>query len=143
MSKPGVVLRRPVGTDQPFREHSDLPKQLPDLGPTHGPRKTKAPKPQLTRTTTDEAARKALTAFEKEQRQREIRRRKEAARERERQRRGLAIAKAQAALEKGERDHQSKVATIEVARNKKLQVEDARWGKEKKRLEGALRRARE
>jgi colicin import membrane protein len=25
MAKPGVVLRRPVGSDQPFREHADLP----------------------------------------------------------------------------------------------------------------------
>ena len=25
MAKPGIVLRRPVGSDQPFREHADLP----------------------------------------------------------------------------------------------------------------------
>ena len=25
MAKPGVVLRRPVGSDQPFHEHADLP----------------------------------------------------------------------------------------------------------------------
>ena len=30
MAKPGVVLRRPVGTDRPFSEHAELP---PDLGP--------------------------------------------------------------------------------------------------------------
>src|SRR5262249_44732106 len=33
MSKPGVVLRRPVGSDAPFSEHPDLPTQLADLTP--------------------------------------------------------------------------------------------------------------
>lgn len=27
MAKPGVILRRPVGSDGPFREHADLPLQ--------------------------------------------------------------------------------------------------------------------
>ena len=26
MAKPGVILRRPVGSDGPFREHADLPR---------------------------------------------------------------------------------------------------------------------
>ena len=29
MAKPGVVLRRPVGSNGPFTEHADLPKDLP------------------------------------------------------------------------------------------------------------------
>src|SRR5215510_14097416 len=29
MAKPGLVLRRPVGTDDAFTEHPDLPKHLP------------------------------------------------------------------------------------------------------------------
>lgn len=28
-AKPGVVLRRPVGSSGPFREHADLPQYLP------------------------------------------------------------------------------------------------------------------
>ena len=28
MSKPGVILRRPVGSNGPFKEHADLPIQL-------------------------------------------------------------------------------------------------------------------
>jgi colicin import membrane protein len=29
MAKPGVVLRRPVGSNGPFTEHAELPKNLP------------------------------------------------------------------------------------------------------------------
>ena len=107
MSKPGVVLRRPVGSDGPFREHADLPTDLADDGPKHRPKKTLAkPKEQVPRTTDDEAARKAALAFEKEERRREKQRRKEeAASERQRQRRDQAIAKALAVLEKSEREH--------------------------------------
>src|ERR1700684_832324 len=40
MKKPGVVLKRPVGSDGPFGEHAELPK---DLGLRE--RKKAAPKP--------------------------------------------------------------------------------------------------
>jgi hypothetical protein len=40
MSKPGVVLQRPVGSDKPFREHAELPTAA-SLGA--GPGKTKPP----------------------------------------------------------------------------------------------------
>jgi colicin import membrane protein len=33
MSKPAVILRRPVGSDGPFREHAGLPTNLPDDAP--------------------------------------------------------------------------------------------------------------
>ena len=148
MSKPGVVLRRPVGSAGPFREHADLPTDLASDGPKLRPKKTLAkPKDQVPRTTDDTVARKAALAFEREQRLRENQRRKEeAARERERERRNQAIAKAHAALEKSEREHHKRVATIEAQRNaleKKSDAEDARWAKEKDGLERALRRARE
>ena len=39
MSKPGVVLRRPVGSDAPFSEYPDLPMQLADDEPRHRPRR--------------------------------------------------------------------------------------------------------
>jgi hypothetical protein len=148
MSKPGVVLRRPVGSDGPFRENADLPTDLPGDEPQHRPKKTLAkPKEQVPRTTDNKAAGKAALAFEREQRRRENERRKEeAARKIERQRRSQAIAKAQAALEKSERGHHKRVATIEAACDaleKKSEAEDARWAKEKEELERALRRARE
>ena len=148
MSKPGIVLRRPVGSDGPFREHAALPTDLAGDGPKPKPKKTLAkPKDQVPRTTDDTAARKGALAFEREQRQRENQRRKEeAARERDRQRRNQAIARVQVALEKSEGEHHKRVATIQAARDaleKKSQVEDARWAKEKDGLERALRRARE
>ena len=33
MAKPGVVLKRPVGTDRPFGEHAELPTDLGGTGP--------------------------------------------------------------------------------------------------------------
>jgi len=42
MSKPGVVLRRPVGSDGPFSEHADLPTDLAGDGPKHRPKKSRA-----------------------------------------------------------------------------------------------------
>jgi hypothetical protein len=149
MSKPGVVLRRPVGTDEPFREHSHLPTHLAADGPRSRPKKilAKSGKKQAPRTIDDKAARKAAVAFEKEQRQRDKQLRKEeAAREAQRQRRSRAIAKAQEALEKSESEHSRRVATIEAARDKldkKSRAEDARWAKEKEKLDSVLRRARE
>jgi hypothetical protein len=60
MSKPGVVLRRPVGSFGPFREHADLPTDLAGDGPKPRQKKTLAkPKDQVPRTTDDTAARKA------------------------------------------------------------------------------------
>ena len=44
MKKPGVVLRRPVGTDRPFREHAELSTDLGGGGPTKAARKSKGPK---------------------------------------------------------------------------------------------------
>ena len=148
MSKPGVVLKRPVGSDGPFREHADLPTDLAGDGPKPRPKKTLAkPKEELPRTTDDTAARKAALAFEREQRRRENQRRKEeAARGRERTRRREVVAEAEAALEKGKREHDLRARSIEAERaalEKRLQAEDARWGKQKEKLESALRQARE
>jgi len=42
MAKPGVVLRRPVGTDRPFSEHAELPTDLGGGGPRKAGRKSKA-----------------------------------------------------------------------------------------------------
>ena len=114
MSKPGVVVRRPVGSDGPFREHADLPTDLAGDGPKPRPKNTLAkPKDQVPRTTDDTAARKTALAFEREQRRRENQRRKEeAARERDRQRRNQAIARVQAALGKSEREHHEGVVRV-------------------------------
>jgi hypothetical protein len=148
MKKPGVVLRRPVGTDRPFREHAELPTDLSGGGPTKAARKSKGPKAKKSssRSVDKVAERKAAFDYERERRSRERERAsEEAARLKERERRQQAVDKAQAALETAERGHAKKAAAIQVeaeALEKKSQVEDTLWGKEKGRLEAALRRAR-
>ena len=56
------------------------------------------------------------------------------------------VDRAQAALNKAEKEHAKRAAAIQAeveALEKRSQTEEARWNKEKKRLEAALRRARE
>ncbi len=146
MSNPGVILRRPVGSDGLFREHADLPANLSDREFKPGRSRPNAKK-RSAGPMDGKATRKAALAFEKEERRRErARRNEEAAQEKERERRRQAIAEAQAALEKAERAHERRAATIDAERaslEKRSQSEDRRWESEKKKSEGALRRARE
>jgi hypothetical protein len=148
MAKPGVVLRRPVGTDRPFSEHADLPTNLGGGGPRKAARKSKGPKAEKrsSRPVDKVAERKAALVYEREQSRRELERAKEeAARQKDRERRQKAIDKAQAALDKGEQEHAKRAAAIETeveALAKRSQTEQARWDKEKERLDAALRRAR-
>src|SRR3954453_15408691 len=148
MARPGVVLRRPVGTDQPFSEHAELPTDLGGSGPTKAGRKAKAPKiKKASSPPVDRAAeRKDSLAYEREQRRRELERAKEeAARQKERERRQQAVDRAQAALDKAQQEHAKRAAAIQAeveALEKRSQAEEARWDKQKERLEAALRRAR-
>lgn len=148
MEKPGVVLRRAVGSDGPFGEHAKLPTDLGGTRPTKAARKSKGPgaKRPSSRPVDKAAEQKAALAFEKEQSRRELERAKEeAARRKEHERRQQAVDKAQAALEKAEQEHAKRAATIQAeveALEKRSQTEQARWDKEKERLEAALRRAR-
>jgi hypothetical protein len=148
MAKPGVVLRRPVGTDRPFSEHAELPTDLVGGRPTKAARKSKGPKAKTSpsRPVDKAAERKAALAYEREQRRRELERAKEAAaRRKERERRQQAVDKAQPALDMAEQEHAKRAAAIQAeieALEKRSQTEEARWDKEKERLQAALRRAR-
>jgi len=148
MAKPGVVLRRPVGSDGSFGEHAELPTDLGDgERPAKAGRKSKGHKAKKSSHPVDKAAeRKAALVFEKEQKRRERERAsEEVARQKERERRQEAVDKAQAALETAEREHAKRAAAIQLevdALEKKSQAEDARWDKERGRLEAALRHAR-
>lgn len=148
IAKPGVVLRRPVGTDRPFSEHAELPTDLGGGGPTKAARKSKGPKAKKSASRPVDAAaeRQAALAFEREQKRRERERAsEEAARQKDRERRQLAIDKAQAALDKAEQEHAKRADAIQAeaeAIEKRSQDEKARWDKEKERLVAALRRAR-
>jgi colicin import membrane protein len=147
MSKPGVVLRRPAGSNGRFAVHSDLPA---DLGSAEGggrrERRQTKPAKRAAPEIAEREARKAASDFEKEQKRREAERRcEEAARRRDQERREKARAKAQVALDKAEREHAKKAAAIQAeieALEKRSRAEDARWKKERGRLQAALRRAR-
>jgi hypothetical protein len=143
MAKPGVILRRPAGSSGRFAEHSDLPNG-DDVG-KHGGRRLKAEKRPPAKIS-EKAARKAAVGFEREwERQETARRRELAAEAKKRERRENAVAKAQAAFDEAERDHDARTAAIEVdgaVVEKRAQVEDARWKKQKDKLATALRRAR-
>ncbi|MET3225836.1 hypothetical protein ABIF35_006623 [Bradyrhizobium japonicum] len=145
MAKPGVVLRRPVGSDGFFSEHAELPTDLGD-GRSTAARKSKGSKAKKPRPVDKAAERKAALDYDREQRRRELERaREEAARQKERERRQQAVDKAQAALDKAEQEHAKRAAAVQAeveALEKRLQAEETRWGKEKARLEAALRRER-
>jgi hypothetical protein len=147
MKKPGVVLKRPVGSDGPFGEHAELPKSFGQDGrkkPAHKP----AAKAKNSPARPDKAAdRKAAQTYERahQRRQREEAKEK-AARQKERERRQKAVDKAQAALDNAEEKHTQRVAALRAqieAIEKKVQAEDTNWDEEAKRLKAALRRARD
>ncbi|MDD1525732.1 cell envelope biogenesis protein TolA [Bradyrhizobium sp. WBOS7] len=157
LAKPGVVLRRPVGSDGPFTESAELPTDLAedDARPRRksGKRPAKTAKKSAksaktpSRKVDEQAARKAAAAFEKEERRREAARRKEeAARAKQRARRDKAVAAAEAALDKARREHEAKAEEIEAARaalDERSEAEQSRWDKQRMKLQEALRRARE
>ena len=142
MAKPGVVLKRPVGSNGPFREHAELPTSLGDGGkPTKAARKPEGRKPKKASPPVDKAAeRKAALAYERERKRRERERaREEAARQKERERRQQAIDKAQAALDKAEREHGRRVDALRAeieAIEKKLKFRGCRMGSGRAAAEG-------
>jgi hypothetical protein len=147
MKRPGIVLRRPVGSDAPFGEQAELPKDLEGKPPKAAAkaRGRTARKPP-SRPVDKAAGRKAALAYEREQKSREREKaRDDATRRKERERRQQAIDKAQTALNEAEAEHAKRAAAIQAdieVLDKKARTEDARWDKDRKRLEAALRRAR-
>src|SRR4029077_13936218 len=74
MAKPGVVLRRAVGSDGSFGEHAQLPTNLGDgAGPTKAVQRLKGSKTRKTpgRPVDKAADRKAAATFANEQKRRE------------------------------------------------------------------------
>lgn len=147
MSKPGVVLKRPAGSNGRFAEQSDLPSDL-GSGESRGRRARDRPKQKrAAHKISEREARKAAADFQKERKRREAeRQREEAARERDRDRRERATAKAQTALDQAEREHDRKAAAIRAeveAVERRSRAEDDRWQRERERLQALLRRARE
>jgi hypothetical protein len=149
MAAPGVVLKRPVGSSGPFKEHAELPTNLAgdNISKKAGGRSVRRkPQKHPAQATDQEAERKGALAFEREQKRRERERAKEeAAQRKERERRQQAVDKAQSALDAARREHEKNASDIQAkleALEQRSQAEAARWEKEKARLEAALRRAR-
>src|ERR1700721_888252 len=75
MAKPGVMLKRPVGSNGPFKEHAELPTNLGGAiaRPSKAARKPAGRKPKKTssRPADKAAERKAAVAYEREQKRRD------------------------------------------------------------------------
>lgn len=152
MAKPGVVLRRAVGTNRPYQEQADPPNSLPVRAPKPEPvrRKPAAPKPKAAADPKTQQA--AILSFEKAKAKREeARRRQEAAQakeqaatEREDAHRRKAVAKARAALDQARKHHDQKLRQLETDRQAaedRISAEQDRWRQEEKHLERKVREA--
>jgi colicin import membrane protein len=144
---PGVVLRRPVGTDGAFKETSELPKGLGSGKAAPAARKAAVKARASAGSKADGAkVRQAAAGYEKEQRKREAaHRREEQARAKERGRRDARVAKAQAAFDAAENVHvaSSKAITAErSALEERARSEDQRWDEQREILKAALLRAK-
>lgn len=143
MAKPGVVLRRAVGSNAGFSEHAELPKELPVTEGTAAQQKPVAKFPAApARKIDDKATRAAAVAYARDQKRRDRERQRQEA---ERERRSQAIAKAATALEKAKRIHESKTKEITAARSaldQQSDAEETRWDQQRAKLQAALDRAR-
>jgi hypothetical protein len=163
MAQPGVVLRRPVGSNKRFQEHPELPTA--ESLSEHFKRtevhrnKTTAPKlisaneqakhnaaeeveREAAAKVDEKAERKAAAAFEREERKRELQRKKEEeVAAKARARRNAAIERAKSALDDARRKHDERSASIEKDRKaveRRASDEEARWEKERSTLEAML-----
>ena len=148
MARPGVVLRRPVGSNGAFAEHAALPTNLA-TGTTKKPPSKPEPKIQESPRPkdNDKAVQEAVVASKEEQNRVETKRREaEAARTREAKRRERAIVNVEAAFDEAKQVHEKRIEDIKSERaelDRRSQAEVARWEKQKQQLEAKLRRAHE
>lgn len=143
-ARPGVVLRRAVGSTDAFTEHAELPRTFYGLRkPARRAPKSKAVAPQIE----DKPARAALPALEKEQKcQDDERRRHQNAEEARRKRSERALGSAEIALAEARRRHDTTTKAIAIERSvleRRSESEDARWDRQRTKLQATLRRARE
>ena len=157
MEKPGIVLKRPVGTTGAFSENAELPKELwkgelPKVTPAKKkPKPVSKPKPETKKARGDKKDQAAILSFEKAKAKRERERqweeeREAASNEREQARIERAVAKADEALEAAQDRHDKIIADIEKEREKlerRAKIERERWDKERHKLEAARQRAKD
>ena len=147
MKQPGVVLKRPIGTTGPFKEHAELPKSL-SAEPTVKKKAVKPSKSKSSSTKKINAAslRKAAEAYEHEKKRRERQRQQEdAAQAKAAKQRKLATAKAEAAFEQSASKHQERLAKLEGEQatiSDKIKTEESNWNNEKDKLQAAIEKAK-
>ena len=145
MAKPGVVLRRPVGSKGAFREDSALPKDLPAAKPAARPKAKKTGKAPPPPKIDKDESRAAAVSFERERQRREkARLKEEKAQQRVFAQRERAVTRAQAAMDKARAAHERTRAVIDedrAALDQRERAENARWARQRATLEAALRRA--
>lgn len=148
MEMPGVVLKRPVGSNGPFRQKADVPTSIEDGRSNKSTRKSMTQKAaKRSKPARDKAAeRAAVVAYEREQKQRDRERaREEAILEKERKRRQAAVEKAEGALDAARERHARAIADLRneiEALEQMVQAENKRWEEARNKLEAALKRAR-
>ncbi|WKA29793.1 cell envelope biogenesis protein TolA [Bradyrhizobium roseum] len=148
MEMPGVVLKRPVGSNGPFKQNADLPTAIEDGRSKKSTRKSTTSKaPKRFKPAGDKAAeRAAAVAYVREQKQRDRERaREEAIREKERKRRQAVVEKAENALNVARERHTRATTDLRneiEALEQMVRTENQRWEKERRKLEAALKRAR-
>jgi colicin import membrane protein len=145
MAKPGLVLKRPAGSNGRFAEQAGLPTGLVNEGSVSKTPRSEVEKSRPASKISEKEARKAAVEFEREQRRRDAeRRREEAARAKEQARRDELVAKAQAALNDAQQEHEERSKALLAERaaiEKRIEGEDVRWESARERLTKALSRA--
>lgn len=148
MAKPGIVLRRPVGTAEPFREGAELPRgfSIPEIGkvPKSAPKAKTTPtaKAGRNRAGRERADRAAVISFQQEKARRERERALDEARQaRKHKKRQLAVERAQSRLDEATTSHERKLAKWQREREKLdslIEREQERWTALREELESAL-----
>jgi hypothetical protein len=148
MTKPGIVLRRPVGSSSAFKEHAELPSAASlDAGPRKEKAKAKKEGSVKPSKRDETSEREAAAKYAKEERQREKQRAKEEAKAaKARKKRNAAVEKAQTALLQAEAEHEEKADALAKdmeAVQRRVEAEEERWRIHKGRLEADLQKAKD
>jgi colicin import membrane protein len=146
LAKPGVILKRPVGTNGTFVENASLPTSIANTGRGANPGKPAKNQRKPAARVDDKTTRKAALAYEKEERRRETGRcKEEEALAKRRAIREHIVEKAEAELKRAKRDHEERMAAIDVGRaeiDSRTEAEEHRWNKLREQLNARLRKAR-
>lgn len=146
LARPGVVLKRPVGSDDEFTENAALPSELPNIAPppVQG-RKPKAKKAAKARPA-KKMDRAAIISFERARAKRTAQQEKEDAKaDKKRAVRKRAVEAAEADLAEAEYAHAKAMEQIEREREKlerRAELAVERWEAQKGKLEAAIAMAR-